>query len=134
MQSDKTTLKDLSVFTADGSGSVFALIDNTSTQAGRDMLQKHIMHPPDTYEKLKEVQDAVKFWADNLNLWPKIILNGTLVMLDKFFDSADNLSAPPGGFTLLLNSYFQKLLNKQEYFFTLGNELGGYLYFRLLKH
>ncbi len=118
MQSDKTTLKDLSVFTSDGSGSVFALIDNTSTQAGRDMLQKHIMNPPDTYEKLKEVQDAVKFWSDNLDLWPKIILNGTLVMLDKFFDSADNLSAPPGGFTLLLNSYFQKVLNKQEYFFT----------------
>ena len=118
MQNDRTTLKDLSVFTSDGSGSIFALIDHTSTHAGREALQKHIQQPPATYEKLKEVQDAVRFWAANADLWPQVILNGTLVMLDKFFESADNLTAPPTGFTLLLNAYFQKLINKQDYFFT----------------
>ena len=117
MQNDKTTLRDLSILTADGSTGVFDLINHTTTHAGRDMLYKHVLHPPDTYEKLKEVQDAVKFWSNHLDLWPQIILNGTLVMLDKFFESADSISAPPGGFTLLLNSFFQKTLNKQEYFF-----------------
>ena len=117
MQNDKTTLKDLSIITSDGSTGVFDLIDHTTTHAGHDMLYKHIMHPPDTYEKLKEVQDTVKFWAEHLDLWPKIVLNGTIVMLDKFFESADNLTTPPGGFNLLFSSFFQKLLNKQEYFF-----------------
>ncbi len=118
MQNDKTTLRDLSIFTSDGSGDVFALTDHTTTHAGRDMLRRHIQHPPDTYDKLKELQDAVKFWYANAESWPKVILNGTLVMLDKFFESADSLSTPPSGITLLLNSYFQKLLHKQEYFYT----------------
>ena len=117
MQNDKTTLRDLSILTSDGSAGVFDLVDYTTTHAGRDMLHKHIMRPPDTYEKLKEVQAVVKFWTEYPDLWPKIILNGTLVMLDKYFESADNLAAPPGGFSLMLNSFFQKLLHKQEYFF-----------------
>jgi DNA mismatch repair protein MutS len=118
MQNDKTTLTDLSIFTNDGSGGIFALLDYTTTQAGKDMLRKHIQHPPDTYEKLKETQAAVKFWSTHPDLWPAIISNGTLVMLDTFFESADNITAPPGGFTLLFNSFFQKILNKQEYFLT----------------
>ncbi len=117
MQNDKTTLRDLSIFTSDGSDGVFELIDRTTTQAGRDMLRRHIQHPPATFEHLKEVQDAVKFWSAHADLWPKIILNGTVVMLDKYFESADNISAPPDGFTLMLNSYVQKLFNRQEYFF-----------------
>jgi DNA mismatch repair ATPase MutS len=117
MEHDKTTLKDLSFFTADGSPGVFELIDHTSTQAGRDMLRKHIYHPPYTYEQLAEVQDAVKFWSAHQQLWPRIILNGTIVMLDKYFEAADHVSAPPAGFSLLLNAFFQKIINKQEYFF-----------------
>jgi DNA mismatch repair protein MutS len=117
MQNDKTTLRDLSIFPPDGSGGVFELVDRATTQAGREQLRKYIQHPPDTYEKLVKVQDTVKFFAEHAELWPGIISNGTLVMLDNFFESAD-VSAPPGGFTFLLNSFFQKLLNKQEYFIT----------------
>ena len=116
MQNDKTTLRDLSIFTSDGSG-VFELIDHTSTQAGRDMLRKHIQQPSATYEGLVALQDAIKFWSANADLWPNVILNGTIVMLDKYFESAEAVSNPPDGFTSVLNSFFQKLLNKQEYFF-----------------
>jgi len=116
MQNDKTTLKDLSFLSPEG-GDVFALIDHTSTQAGKDMLRKYIQQPPASFEKLKETQDAIRFWSEHLDLWPDIILNGTLVMLDKYFESADHVSAPPGVLLLSLNGLFQKLLNKQEYFF-----------------
>ncbi|MCD6012044.1 MAG: mismatch repair protein MutS [Flavipsychrobacter sp.] len=118
MQNDKTTLKDLSIFTSDGSEGVFALLDYATTQEGKNMLRRHIYHPPDTLEKLKEVQEAIKFWSTHPDLWPKIISNGTLVMLDKFFESADSVSAPPSGITLVLNSFLQKVINKQEYFIT----------------
>ncbi len=117
MQNDKTTLRDLSIFPADGSDGVFALIDRTSTHVGRDMLRRHLQEPPASYERLVEVQDAVKFWAVNADLWPKVILNGTVVMLEKYFESADAASNPPDGFTGMLNGFFQKMLNKQEYFF-----------------
>src|SRR4051812_48923926 len=118
MQNDRTTLKDLSIFTSEGSGGVFDLIDRTTTQVGRDTLRRHIQHPPDTYENLVQVQDAVKFWSANLSLWPEIISNGTIVMLDKFFESADHVAKPPEGMALLLGSFFQRVLNKQQYFFT----------------
>ena len=118
MEHDKTTLKDLSIFTADGSTGVFDLIDNTITHAGREMLRKHVYHPPATYEQLKEVQDAVRFWSLHPDLWPGIILNGTIVMLDKYFESADHIGPPTDGLSSILNSFFQKILNKQEYFLT----------------
>lgn len=118
MQNDKTTLRDLAVFPADGSGGVFALIDRTTTQAGRDVLRKHILNPPDSYEQLAAIQDTIKFWSSHGDLWPVVILNGTLVMLDKFFESAEGASAPPSGLAAMLTPTFQKLFNKREYFFT----------------
>lgn len=118
MQNDKTTLKDLSIFPADGSDGVFALIDRTATQAGKDELRRHILNPPATYEGLVEVQDTIRFWYAHPELWPVVVLNGTLVMVDKFFESADNISAPPSGFARLLSPAFQKLFNRREYFFT----------------
>lgn len=117
MQNDKTTLRDLSIFAADGNDDVFALLDHTNTQAGRDMLRRHIKNPPDTCEQLKDVQDAIRFWTQHHDLWPKIILNGTIVMLEKYFESVDSVSAPPTGLSLSMNSFIQKHFNKQEYFF-----------------
>jgi DNA mismatch repair ATPase MutS len=118
MQNDKTTLKDLSVFTADAGGGVFGLLKHTTTRAGENMLQKIVTHPPDSFETLKAMQDTVKFWSRNMGAWPGIISNGTLVMLEKFFESADNNMAPPSGFALMLGNIFQKILNRSQYFFT----------------
>lgn len=115
MQNDKTTLKDLSIL--GGNGSVFHLLDHCVTQLGREALRKHILHPPDGYEALKRIQEIVQFFAKNPTLFPTIISNGTLVMLEKFFESADHLPQPPSGFNLLFNSFFQKALNRNEYSF-----------------
>jgi DNA mismatch repair protein MutS len=118
MVNDRITLKDLSVFTAESGGGIFALLDHTTTQAGRDQLRTHIQHPPDTHEQLQEMQDAVRFWVGNSNLWPEVVSNGTLVMLEKFFESADHVSAPPSSINIIFGPFFQKILNKTDYFFT----------------
>lgn len=118
MQNDKITLKDLSFFTTEAGGGVFGLLDFTTTQAGKEMLRRHIHHPPDSFEQLEEVQDVIRFWVSNSKEWPEVISNGTLVMLDKFFEAADNVSAPPSGISLALGKFLQKLLNRNEYFFT----------------
>lgn len=117
MQHDVTTLRDLSIFSPDGND-VFGLINHTTTQAGREMLRQHVLHPPASFEALQEMQEVVRFWARHADAWQGTISNGTLVMLDKFFDSADNVSHPPSGIMLMLGSFMQKLLNKNEYFFT----------------
>jgi DNA mismatch repair protein MutS len=116
MLNDNTTLKDLSVF-ASGQD-IFELLDNTTTDAGRIRLRKHIQHPPDSFDSLVNLQAAVLFFSENLELWPPEISNGTLVMLEKFFESADTISAPPGRTTIIMGEFFQKLLNRSEYFFT----------------
>ncbi|MEI8279846.1 MAG: DNA mismatch repair protein MutS [Bacteroidota bacterium] len=117
MQHDKTTLSDLSIFTTDGRD-VFSLIDHTTTQSGRDMLRKYIQQPPVSFVALQEMQDVVKFLYHHLDVWPSVISNGTLVMLDKYFETADATSAPPSRFNLLIGSLFSKLFNKNEIFFT----------------
>jgi DNA mismatch repair protein MutS len=118
MQNDRTTLRDLSVFPPDGSDGVFALLDRTTTRQGHLALMKHIQHPPDTFALLRDTQDAIRFLGRNLGSWPEVISNGTLVMLEKYFDSADSSAPPPSGLVLTITSFFQKVLNKQEYFFT----------------
>lgn len=118
MQNDKTTLKDLSVFSSEQGGGLFALLDHTTSQMGREVLRKHILTPPDTIDALQQVQDVIKFLSLDLYLWPDSISNGTLVMLEKFFDSNEASTSAPGTLNLLFGNFFQKLFNKNEYFFT----------------
>lgn len=118
MQNDKTTLADLSVFSPEANGGIFGLIDFAITQAGKDVLRRHIQSPPDSFETLKQLQDVIKYWADNPHKWPSVVSNGTMVMLDKFFEDADHVSAPPVGISAVLGGYLQKLFNKNEYIFT----------------
>lgn len=118
MQNDKTTLKDLSIFPSDGGEGVFGLIDRTATHAGREALRKHILQPPQTCDQLRAVQDTVRFWCKHPGLWPTVILNGTIVMLEKFYESADHATTPPGGLAKLFGPLLQKVFNKREYMFT----------------
>jgi DNA mismatch repair ATPase MutS len=116
MQNDKTTLKDLSIFTGAGED-VASLIDRTTTGAGREALRQYIRNPPDTFERLQAMQAVVRWWRDNPAHWTATISNGTLVLLEKFFDSADNESAAPAGFSMILGNVLQRLLNRNQYTF-----------------
>ena len=117
MRNDKTTLKDL-YFIASQEQSVFDLLDHTTTQAGKEMLRKHVFSPPESFEQLASLQQTVKFFAAHPNAWTSFISNGTLVMLEKFFESADASSTPPGGISLNISAFFQKLFYRGQYTFT----------------
>lgn len=117
MQNDKTTLKDLSFYSS-GEGGVFQLIDYTVTQAGKEMLRRHIQTPPASFEDLIALQDAIRFLALNPEQWTATISNGTLVMLEKFFESADHAGAAPRGISLTIGAFFEKLFNRNQYSFT----------------
>ncbi len=116
MHNDKTTLRDLSIFSAAGED-VSALIDKTATAAGREALRAYIRNPPDTYERLIAMQDVVRWWSANSAKWTTAISNGTVVLLEKFFDAADAIAAPPTGISLVLGAFIQKLLNRNQYTF-----------------
>ena len=119
MRNDVITFKDLSIFPAGGNDGVAGLLDFTTTMAGKEHLYKHIKQPPDNYESLVQMQHAIRFWSMHPDKWPTVITNGTLVMLDKFFESADHVTTPPTGMIAgILGETIQKLFNKDEYFFT----------------
>lgn len=117
MQNDKTTLSDLSFFAA-GDAGIFHLLDYTTTQAGRDALRKHIQSPPASFEELVRLQEVIKFLAINKSVWTSRISNGTLVLLEKFFESADDTSVPQGSFGIFITALFQRLFNRNQYSFT----------------
>jgi len=117
MRNDKTTLRDLSIFSSDGGG-IFGLIDHTTTHNGREALRKLAHQPPASPEALQELQDTVRFWTEHPDSWPEIISNGTLVMLEKFFEAANTAAPAPGDISLLFGTFMQKFLNRSEYFFT----------------
>jgi DNA mismatch repair ATPase MutS len=118
MQNDKTTLKDLSVFSAENTTSIFALIDFTITQAGREVLRNHILKPPATIELLCKIQEVIMFLTRHTDKWPVDVSNGTIVMLEKFYEAADTVSSPPTGITRVLSAYLQKLFNRTDYFYS----------------
>ncbi len=117
MIQDKTTLRDLSVFHQSGQedDSVFRLVDHTVTQAGREQLKLHFLNPPASGDELRAVQETILFLTRHLDKWPKIILNGTIVMLENYFDSADSATVQPGGLGLLLDSLMRKAWVKKDH-------------------
>ncbi len=117
MQPDNTTLHDLSFFSS-GTENIFGLIDFTITQMGKDALRKHVHHPPKTFETLVALQESVRYLAHHPEKFPAVITNGTLVMVEKFFESSDGFSTPPSGIQLMFGNQLLKLFNRQEYFFT----------------
>jgi DNA mismatch repair protein MutS len=112
---DKTTLQDLSFL--QGEHAVFTLINRCTTQAGTDALRKQVQAPPGTFEKLKEQQDAVRFWMEHLDDWTKKVSNGTLVMIEKFYESADGVAGRTNPLGLFINSLMQKVFNRNAYSF-----------------
>lgn len=118
MQNDKTTFKDLSIFPTEGNTGIIGLIDRTTSHNGRDVLYKYVSNPPDSFEHLQKMQATVSFFANNLEKWPGIITNGTLVMLEKYFEAADEYTHQPSGFSLFFGDFWQKIFNKGAYFFT----------------
>jgi len=116
MQNDKITLKDLSIFSSDGAD-VFGLLDHTVTQAGKEMLREIIQKPPADFDSLQKTQDTIRFWSANQELWPSVISNGTLVMLGKFFEVADDIAARPSMIASMIGPALQKIFNRNQYFF-----------------
>lgn len=113
MQNDKTTLKDLSIFSSSGED-VASLIDRTTTAAGREALRQYVRRPPDNYERLMAMQDVIRWWSANTDLWTQRISNGTLVLLEKFFETADADSFSHTGALMIPGKFLQKIFNRNE--------------------
>lgn len=87
MQVDKTTLNDLAIFSHNEEQSILHHIDFTSTIGGREWL-KHLLGKP--LKSIKEIANAQKLIQRIISvhaLWPQHITNGTVMVLEKFYDT-----------------------------------------------
>ena len=88
MQADKTTLSDLSIFHSDEEQSVFHHLNFTTTIGGREWFRQMLANPFSDLNKIRETQQTLWLIIKKENEWPRTITNGTIMVVEKFYESA----------------------------------------------
>lgn len=107
METDNTTLNDLSVFQHDEEFSIFHKLNFTRTVGGREKL-KSIFHKslPDV-ASIESVQKTLQLFLDKNEKWPLSISNGSILMIHKFYESTiDLIPARPTNYSAFMYKLF----------------------------
>lgn len=83
---DKITLNDLAIFHAEEEYSIFHRLNFTQTHVGKDWLRRFFSEPLSDLEKIRGTQRILRTLLARGDEWPKEITNGTMLVMDKFFD------------------------------------------------
>ena len=112
MDTDKTTLADLVIFDREDEFAVFNKIDLTATSRGKEQLRKNLLTPLKDISSIKGIQQTVLSLKSNKEQWPFIISNGTVMVVERFYEAnIDPIPANPSAVSAL--SY--KVLHSHDY-------------------
>jgi DNA mismatch repair protein MutS len=112
MQLDAYTYLDLSIFHPEEEFSVFHRLNFTRTLDGREWLMRFFREPFSDMAGIRGTQDCIRAILERLDQWPSGITNGTVLVMNKFYDyQLDPLPASPDGF----NSYLYRFLHGPDY-------------------
>lgn len=112
METDKTTLNDLSIFNSEDEFSVFSKLNLTRTTGGREKLRYIFSHSLSDIDSIKNVQDTLTLIIREKQQWPLSVSNGSVMMIYKFYESSiDDPPSRPSPFT----AYLYKLLHGPDY-------------------
>jgi DNA mismatch repair protein MutS len=112
MQADKTTVHDLSIFHHEEEQSVFHHLDFTTTIGGKHWFRHLLAHPHANLTKIHETQQTLKLIIEKEDKWPSIISNGTVMVVQKYFDSQiDKIPRDPNP----VNSLFYRVTKSDDY-------------------
>lgn len=118
MEIDQVTLRDLSFLGKEGS--IFSLINHCISRVGSHYLKQHILTPPTHLEEVLDFQKAVRFWMkQEASAWPSDLTNGTIVMVQEFFESSSTITSKPGRLQLWLIQIGDRLFKKTGHGFAL---------------
>jgi DNA mismatch repair protein MutS len=107
MEIDQTTLSDLSVFTAEEDFSVFNKLNFTRTVGGRDRLYQNLRQPLGSIAAIRDVQQTLQHIIKNEQYWPMRISNGTIMVVEKFYEtSLDQIPASPSAISAFNYRFF----------------------------
>ncbi|HUZ58889.1 MAG TPA: hypothetical protein VMU83_08910 [Hanamia sp.] len=112
METDKTTLRDLSIFNHEDQFSVFSKLNLTRTIGGREKLRQIFNKSLNDIESIKNVQKTLQLILKNQQQWPFFISNGTVMMIYKFYEST--IDDPPSRPTIL-SAYLYKIFHGPDF-------------------
>jgi len=112
MEIDKTTLNDLSVFDHDDEYSIFQKLDFTSTVGGRESLKYIFSKTLNSIEEVNGIQQTLKLIKKNKTSWPDTISNGTMMVIQKFYES--NIDTIPHNASAT-SAYSYKILHGPDF-------------------
>ena len=111
MEIDRTTYNDLALFHSDDESSIFQKINFTRTLEGRAWLLKFFNSPFSDISKISETQQLLKTILASIEQWPTSISNGTMMVMERFYDS--NIDSMPGA--NLFNAINYKLIHAADF-------------------
>jgi DNA mismatch repair protein MutS len=112
METDKTTLNDLSVFNHEDEFTIFHKLDFTRTAGGRDYLKTIFSKSLNSIDAINGVQQTLRTIIEKKELWPLSISNGTIMVIQKFFESPiDKIPSTAS----LPSAYVYKLLHGPDF-------------------
>jgi len=111
MQADKTTLNDLSIFNYEEELSVFHHLDFTRTLGGRDWLRQILSKPLSDIKAIKANQTIIKDLLPFVNTWSETVTNGTVMVMEKFYETP--MADMSGGNAF--NNLFYKIFYSADY-------------------
>ncbi|MEO6814977.1 MAG: DNA mismatch repair protein MutS [Ginsengibacter sp.] len=105
METDKTTLDDLSIFNHEEEFSVFNKLNLTRTVGGREKLRQIFHRSLGDIREINNVHKTLQTIIEHQSRWPLIISNGSIMMIHKFYESSIDL--PPSRPTITSASYYK---------------------------
>ena len=100
METDKTTLADLSVFSPEEEFSVFNKLNFTRTLSGREQLRANFSNTLNSIDEITGIQQTIRIIMREQDHWPMQISNGGLMVIEKFYDAViDQIPAHPSPFS-----------------------------------
>src|ERR1700761_3762789 len=88
MEIDNITYEDLSLFNKEEEFSIFHKLDFTRTRGGKDTLLDYFNAPFSKLETIQATQQLLGLMLDKLDRWPAAISNGTIMVIDRFYETA----------------------------------------------
>lgn len=112
MDIDKTTLADLLMFETGEDVSIFSKLDLCTTTHGSQQMKINFSTALKTQEEIIAVQQILQLIIKKQQQWPKLISNGTVMVVEKFFDSQiSQIPAHPS----TIEAYTYKLLHGPDF-------------------
>ena len=112
MQIDNTSYNDLNIFHHEEEYSIFNKLNFTRTVDGRNWLLKYFSNPFSDQKQIDETQQLLKSILRKIDQWPVSISNGTILVLEKFYDS--NVDSIPSNANFV-NALSYKLFHTADF-------------------